>query len=222
MHGRRPNAEALAMVRRDPRMRRRRRVRSPWSAARSGEKFARRIRGDLSRLLDVVLLEGLGCAVDGVLLHVLAHVGVLDDGLALHPAVIASWLRRGPANGSGRRCDGAALFGACSATAVRVCSAAARPHGCREGALSRARRPFGRSRTAKQPTRVEQRGVVRCVSVRAPSAEKRQARGPRRRAPGTLLRTVAASFERCPSAQAPRGSRSSRWSSRKQLIMSAP
>ena len=83
MHGRRPNAEALAMVRRDPRMRRRRRVRSPWSAARSGEKFARRIRGDLSRLLDVVLLEGLGCAVDGVLLHVLAHVRILDHGLAL-------------------------------------------------------------------------------------------------------------------------------------------
>ena len=33
-------------------------------------------------LLDVVLLEGLGGAVDGVLLHVLGHVGVLDHGLA--------------------------------------------------------------------------------------------------------------------------------------------
>ena len=33
-------------------------------------------------LLDVVLLEGLGGHVDSVLLHVLGHVGVLDDSLA--------------------------------------------------------------------------------------------------------------------------------------------
>jgi len=33
-------------------------------------------------LLDVVLLEGLGGAVDSVLLHVLCHVGILDHGLA--------------------------------------------------------------------------------------------------------------------------------------------
>jgi len=34
-------------------------------------------------LLDVVLFEGLRGAVDGVLLHLLGHVRVLDDGLAL-------------------------------------------------------------------------------------------------------------------------------------------
>jgi len=34
-------------------------------------------------LLDVVLLESLGSAVDGVLLHVLGHVGILDHGLAV-------------------------------------------------------------------------------------------------------------------------------------------
>ena len=34
-------------------------------------------------LLDVVLLECLCGAVDGVLLHLLGHVRVLDDGLAL-------------------------------------------------------------------------------------------------------------------------------------------
>jgi len=34
-------------------------------------------------LLDVVLLQGLGGAVHGVLLHVLGHVRVLDDGLPL-------------------------------------------------------------------------------------------------------------------------------------------
>jgi len=34
-------------------------------------------------LLDVVLLEGLCGAVDGVLLHVLRHVGVLDHCLAV-------------------------------------------------------------------------------------------------------------------------------------------
>ena len=34
-------------------------------------------------LLDVVLFEGLRGAVDGVLLHLLGHVRILDDGLAL-------------------------------------------------------------------------------------------------------------------------------------------
>jgi len=34
-------------------------------------------------LLDVVLLQGLGGAVHSVLLHVLRHVGILDDGLPL-------------------------------------------------------------------------------------------------------------------------------------------
>jgi len=34
-------------------------------------------------LLDVVLLKGLGRAIDGVLLHVLRHVGVFDHGLAV-------------------------------------------------------------------------------------------------------------------------------------------
>jgi len=34
-------------------------------------------------LLDVELLHGLGGALDGVLLHLLRHVGVLDDGFAL-------------------------------------------------------------------------------------------------------------------------------------------
>merc|ERR1719440_1009468 len=34
-------------------------------------------------LLDVVLLEGLGSAVDGILLHVLGHVSILDHGLAV-------------------------------------------------------------------------------------------------------------------------------------------
>merc|ERR1712071_272061 len=33
-------------------------------------------------LLDVVLLNSLCCDVDGVLLHVFRHVGILDDGLA--------------------------------------------------------------------------------------------------------------------------------------------
>ena len=33
-------------------------------------------------LLDVVLLESLGGAVDGILLHVVSHVGILDHGLA--------------------------------------------------------------------------------------------------------------------------------------------
>jgi len=39
------------------------------------------VRGNV--LLDVVLLEGLGGAVDGVLLHLLGHVRVLDHGFAL-------------------------------------------------------------------------------------------------------------------------------------------
>merc|ERR1711976_115771 len=39
------------------------------------------VGGDV--LLDVVFLESLGGAVDGVLLHVLRHVGVLDYGLPL-------------------------------------------------------------------------------------------------------------------------------------------
>ena len=37
------------------------------------------VGGDI--LLDVVLLEGLGGAVDSVLLHLLGHVRILDHGL---------------------------------------------------------------------------------------------------------------------------------------------
>ena len=37
------------------------------------------VGGDV--LLDVVLLEGLGGAVDSVLLHLLGHVRILDHGL---------------------------------------------------------------------------------------------------------------------------------------------
>lgn len=37
------------------------------------------VGGDV--LLDIVLLEGLGRAVNGVLLHLLGHVRVLDHGL---------------------------------------------------------------------------------------------------------------------------------------------
>jgi len=39
-------------------------------------------------LLDVVLLEGLGGAVNGILLHVLRHVGVLDNCLAVRHDVL--------------------------------------------------------------------------------------------------------------------------------------
>ena len=39
------------------------------------------VGGDV--LLDVVFLERLRCAVDGVLLHVFRHVSVLDYGFAL-------------------------------------------------------------------------------------------------------------------------------------------
>ena len=34
-------------------------------------------------LLDVVFLEGLGCAVNSILLHLLGHVSILDNGLAI-------------------------------------------------------------------------------------------------------------------------------------------
>jgi len=34
-------------------------------------------------LLNVVLLKGLSCAVHSILLHVLRHVSILDDGLSL-------------------------------------------------------------------------------------------------------------------------------------------
>jgi len=34
-------------------------------------------------LLNVVFFECLGCAVDGVLLHLLAHVGILDHRLSV-------------------------------------------------------------------------------------------------------------------------------------------
>merc|ERR1719330_2040076 len=37
--------------------------------------------GDI--FLDVVLLKGLCCAIDRILLHILGHVCVLDDGLAV-------------------------------------------------------------------------------------------------------------------------------------------
>ena len=39
------------------------------------------VGGDV--LFDVELLHGLGCNLDGVGLHVLGHVGVLDDGFAV-------------------------------------------------------------------------------------------------------------------------------------------
>ena len=41
-------------------------------------------------LLDVVFLEGLGSAVDGVLLHVLRHVRILNNSLSLCHIVL--WL----------------------------------------------------------------------------------------------------------------------------------
>jgi hypothetical protein len=44
-------------------------------------EFLLDVRSDV--LLDVVLLERLRRAVDGVLLHVLGHIGVLDDGLSV-------------------------------------------------------------------------------------------------------------------------------------------
>jgi len=44
-------------------------------------------------LLDVVLLQGLRGAVDGVLLHVLGHVRVLNHGLAIRHGGISSLLK---------------------------------------------------------------------------------------------------------------------------------
>jgi hypothetical protein len=44
-------------------------------------EFLLDVRRDV--LLDVVLLDSLRGAIDSVLLHVLAHVGVLDDGFAV-------------------------------------------------------------------------------------------------------------------------------------------
>ena len=58
-------------------------------------------------LLNVVLLEGLGGAVDGVLLHVLGHVRVLDHGLALrHFRVIGLGVGGGEEKGYKVMCRG--------------------------------------------------------------------------------------------------------------------
>ena len=47
-------------------------------------EFLLDVSGDV--LLDVVLLESLGCAVHCVLLHLLGHVRILDHGLSIrHP-----------------------------------------------------------------------------------------------------------------------------------------
>lgn len=43
-------------------------------------------------LLNVVLLEGLGGAIDGVLLHLLAHVSVLNHGLSITHFVVLDCL----------------------------------------------------------------------------------------------------------------------------------
>ena len=59
---------------------------------------------------------------------------------------------------------------------------------------STAVRPFARGRAAHKGGTARRRSM--CVRSCAVGRKTRQARGPRRRAPGTLLRTVAASFER--------------------------
>ena len=48
-------------------------------------------------LLNVVALEGVGRDVDSVLLHVLGHVSVLDDGLAVCHCVlkVVGWVLKG-------------------------------------------------------------------------------------------------------------------------------
>ena len=43
-------------------------------------------------LLDVVLLESLGSAVDGILLHVLRHVSVLNHGLTVRHGGKSVWV----------------------------------------------------------------------------------------------------------------------------------
>jgi len=58
---------------------------------------------DVSRdvLLDVVLLQRLRRAIDGVLLHVLRHVGILDDCFPIRHGVVFRLLRNerlGPIN----------------------------------------------------------------------------------------------------------------------------
>lgn len=60
-------------------------------------------------LLDVVLLDSLRGAIDSVLLHVLAHVGVLDDGFAVGHLVCFLLLVTGP--GSGKRLVSGAVPG---------------------------------------------------------------------------------------------------------------
>jgi len=48
------------------------------------------VRGNI--LFDVELLEGLGSGFDGIALHVLRHVSILDDGLTLsHDGRCARW-----------------------------------------------------------------------------------------------------------------------------------
>lgn len=45
-----------------------------------------------SYLLDVVLLQGLSCTIDSILLHLFAHVSVLDHGLSITHFVVLDCL----------------------------------------------------------------------------------------------------------------------------------
>lgn len=48
-----------------------------------GEGGRGSLRGRFNYLLNVVLLESLSCTIDGVLLHLLAHVSILNHGLSI-------------------------------------------------------------------------------------------------------------------------------------------
>ena len=106
--------------------------------------------------------------------------------------VVFVWRRR-RARGHAAAARALRLFVARSATAVRARSATRLPLG-RLVACSTAVRPFARGRAAHKGGTARRRSM--CVRSCAVGRKTRQARGPRRRAPGTLLRTVAASFER--------------------------